>query len=269
MAPEQASNSKAADIRSDIYSLGCTWYHMLTCQPPYPQGSVTNKLASHISGPIPDPRIINPKVPEAVVAIIHRMMAKKKEQRYQTPGELLEDLNSPGLKHGGGAPDLLAMLVEEGAAGVGRPGTAGPGGGSDSAFTVSKRPGGRATPGKGSSHQETRAEMASTDARAKLVRMDVGRSAGGDSGKNIPWGLIVLAGLVLAVIFTGMWISNTYAPAPPVQQPGSPYASGPDPNAVMRSNVPEPLPETPKPAPPPEPISGIPLPPGLAPPPNN
>src|SRR5690606_38487726 len=49
MAPEQASNSKAADIRSDIYSLGCTWYHLLTGQPPYPEGSVTNKISAHIS----------------------------------------------------------------------------------------------------------------------------------------------------------------------------------------------------------------------------
>ena len=47
MSPEQARDSKAADIRSDIYSLGCTWYHMLTGQPPYPEGAVTNKLQAH------------------------------------------------------------------------------------------------------------------------------------------------------------------------------------------------------------------------------
>ena len=113
MAPEQASNSKSADIRSDIYSLGCTWYHMLTGSAPYPRGSVTNKLAAHISAPLPDPRMINPNIPEAVVAVIHRMMAKKKEGRYQTPAELLEDLNSETLTHAGESIDLLAMFGEE------------------------------------------------------------------------------------------------------------------------------------------------------------
>ncbi|HWL09245.1 MAG TPA: serine/threonine-protein kinase, partial [Planctomicrobium sp.] len=98
MAPEQASSSKAADIRSDLYSLGCTWYHLLTGTPPYPQGSVTNKIAAHIGAPLPDPRTMNPKIPEAVTAVIHRLMAKRKEQRYQTPAELLEDLNSAGVQ---------------------------------------------------------------------------------------------------------------------------------------------------------------------------
>jgi serine/threonine protein kinase len=96
MAPEQARNSQSADIRSDIYSLGCTWYQMLTGEPPYPTGSVTNKLYSHISKPRPDPRALNRSVPEEIVAIMHRMMARKPSDRYQTPAELLEDLENVG-----------------------------------------------------------------------------------------------------------------------------------------------------------------------------
>ena len=84
MAPEQARNSKAADVRSDIYSLGCTWYFMLTGQPPYPEGSVTNKISAHALNPIPDPRLINRDVPESVVMVLNRMLAKKPEDRYQT-----------------------------------------------------------------------------------------------------------------------------------------------------------------------------------------
>ena len=76
MAPEQARDSQAADIRSDIYSLGCTWYQMLTGEPPYPNGSVTNKLYAHASKPRPDPRALNRSVPEEVVIILHRMMAQ-------------------------------------------------------------------------------------------------------------------------------------------------------------------------------------------------
>ncbi|WP_437201087.1 serine/threonine-protein kinase [Planctomicrobium sp. SH664] len=114
MSPEQATNSKAADIRSDIYSLGCTWYHMLTGSPPYPEGSVTNKLGAHVSAPLPNPRLLNDRIPEAVVAVIHRMMAKKKDQRYQTPLQLLEDLQSDGLMRGSDAVDLLAMFNDDG-----------------------------------------------------------------------------------------------------------------------------------------------------------
>ncbi|RMG39789.1 MAG: serine/threonine protein kinase [Planctomycetota bacterium] len=89
MAPEQAHNSKAADTRSDIYSLGCTWYHMLTGQPPFPEGSLINKITAHATQPPPDPRKLNPAVPESVVRVMHKMMAKRPEDRYQTPAELI------------------------------------------------------------------------------------------------------------------------------------------------------------------------------------
>ena len=97
MAPEQARSSKAADVRSDIYSLGCTWYQMLTGEPPYSEGSMTNKLQAHAIKPLPDPREINDKVPEGLFAVLQRMTAKKPEDRYQTPQELLDDLNNSKL----------------------------------------------------------------------------------------------------------------------------------------------------------------------------
>lgn len=97
MAPEQARNSKLADIRSDLYSLGCTWFQMLTGSPPYPDGSVTNKLQAHAIKPIPDPRIKNPQVTEGLTAVIARLMAKKPEDRYQTPADLLHDLEHSTL----------------------------------------------------------------------------------------------------------------------------------------------------------------------------
>lgn len=94
MSPEQTRDSRSADVRSDIYSLGCTWYQMLTGGPPFPKGSLTNKLQSHATEPPPNPRDENTEIPEATVAILHRMMAKKPADRYQTPTELLEDLDN-------------------------------------------------------------------------------------------------------------------------------------------------------------------------------
>jgi serine/threonine protein kinase len=113
MAPEQARDSKAADIRSDIYSLGCTWYHMLTGRAPFSEGSLTNKLAAHATTPAPDPREYNERVPEGVVAIIHRMMAKSKNDRYQTPEELLDDLQNPNLKRTNVDNNVLEALASD------------------------------------------------------------------------------------------------------------------------------------------------------------
>ncbi|MCA9080475.1 MAG: serine/threonine protein kinase, partial [Planctomycetaceae bacterium] len=113
MAPEQARDSKAADVRSDIYSLGCAWYHMLTGSPPYPDGSLTNKLQAHATGRLPDPRGKNPNVPEGVVAVIHRMMAKQPQDRYQTPDDLLKDLRNPALGRSGVSAELFAALASE------------------------------------------------------------------------------------------------------------------------------------------------------------
>ena len=93
MAPEQARDSKSADVRSDIYSLGCTWYFLLTGKAPFPEGSLTNKLRAHWETPFPDPRLLNPAVPEGVVAVMRRMTEKDPRSRYQTPAEALADLD--------------------------------------------------------------------------------------------------------------------------------------------------------------------------------
>ena len=93
IAPEQADDSHSADARSDIYSLGCTWYEMLTGSPPFPNGTLTDKITAHATQPPPDPRELNPDVPEAMVAVLDRMMAKSPDRRYQSISELLDDLS--------------------------------------------------------------------------------------------------------------------------------------------------------------------------------
>ncbi|MBC7815778.1 MAG: serine/threonine protein kinase, partial [Planctomycetaceae bacterium] len=113
MAPEQARNSKAADVRSDMYSLGATWFHLLTGHAPFPEGSMLNKLNAHSGGPRPDVRDENDSVSENVSVMIRRLMAIKPEDRYQSPTELLEDLDNENLTRGPMSLKDLASLAEE------------------------------------------------------------------------------------------------------------------------------------------------------------
>ncbi|MEX2112433.1 MAG: transporter substrate-binding protein [Pirellulales bacterium] len=94
MSPEQCE-SKPIDHRSDIYSLGATYYCMLTGINPYDSmGSVVQVMYAHCNGPILDPRAINSRVPAACSQIVARAMAKRPEDRYQHPGEMLADLEA-------------------------------------------------------------------------------------------------------------------------------------------------------------------------------
>ena len=100
IAPEQARDPRNADVRSDIYSLGCTIYHMVTGQPPYPEGTALQKLLDHQGKAPPDPRLINSRVPAELAAILRRMMANLPEQRYQAASLLLSDLMQLAVRLG-------------------------------------------------------------------------------------------------------------------------------------------------------------------------
>lgn len=92
ISPEQARDPRVADVRSDIYSLGCTLYYMLTGRPPFPEGTVLQKLLQHQGDAPPDPREINPDVPPELARILARMLAKDPARRYQLPSDLVADL---------------------------------------------------------------------------------------------------------------------------------------------------------------------------------
>lgn len=92
MAPEQAGDATSADVRSDMYSLGCTWFHLLAGRPPFGEGTLMERVYKQVHEPPPDVRRFNPDVPLAQAQVLRRMLAKSPAERYQTPAELLRDL---------------------------------------------------------------------------------------------------------------------------------------------------------------------------------
>jgi hypothetical protein len=88
IAPEQADNARQADIRSDIYSLGCTLYHLLAGQPPFPTGTSLQKVMAHVEKKPQPLTELRPDLPEGFMPVLERMMAKNPKHRYQTPAEV-------------------------------------------------------------------------------------------------------------------------------------------------------------------------------------
>jgi urea transport system substrate-binding protein len=107
MSPEQCE-SRPVDARSDLYSLGATYYSLLTGEHPYEDaGSIVQVMFAHINGEPLDPRKTNPSLPLACTEIIQRATAKRVEERYQTAEEMLCDLNAVLATLTGTAPIAL------------------------------------------------------------------------------------------------------------------------------------------------------------------
>lgn len=92
LAPEQAIDSHNVDIRADIYSLGGTFYYLLTGSAPFPEGNIAQKLMMHQSREPKPISLIRPEVPDGVIEIIDVMMKKNREDRYASPADLMTAL---------------------------------------------------------------------------------------------------------------------------------------------------------------------------------
>ena len=103
ISPEQARDPHSVDVRSDIYSLGCTLYHMLTGEPPYPEGTALQKLLDHQDKDPPDPAKKNRRVTPMLSHVVRKMMASLPARRYASPGDLLRDLLIVARSLGAGA----------------------------------------------------------------------------------------------------------------------------------------------------------------------
>src|SRR5207244_442390 len=103
LAPEQARNSRAVDIRADLYSLGCTFYFLLAGRVPFRATSVAEVLVKHqLEEPV-SLEEVRPDAPPAVRSIIRRLMAKNPEDRFQTPAEVAQALEPLCHERGAGA----------------------------------------------------------------------------------------------------------------------------------------------------------------------
>ena len=92
ISPEQARDPRSADVRSDLYSLGCTIFFMLVGRPPFAGGTMVQKLLQHQQEPPPSLEPLRPDVPPRLAASIARLMAKDPADRYQRPADLIADL---------------------------------------------------------------------------------------------------------------------------------------------------------------------------------
>ncbi len=88
IAPEQLEDPRTVDIRADLYSLGCTFYYLLTGQVPFPGGTLIQKLDRQRWQTAPAVNQLRPDIPPTLAAVVRRLMAKHPDDRYQTPGEL-------------------------------------------------------------------------------------------------------------------------------------------------------------------------------------
>lgn len=90
MSPEQADGNPDIDGRSDIYSLGIILYEMLTGTAPYTHESMPRLLIMHLTAPIPNVLAARPDLPASIQAVIEKAMAKERDDRYATAGELAD-----------------------------------------------------------------------------------------------------------------------------------------------------------------------------------
>ncbi len=115
VSPEQAKAKKDIDFRADMYSLGASFFHMLTGKPPFESENAMAIIVGHIAEPVPDPRSSVPGISEKSVAILMRMMAKDKHDRYHTWDDAIDDIegaiNHIEIRNAGKKTSLQSALA--------------------------------------------------------------------------------------------------------------------------------------------------------------
>jgi serine/threonine protein kinase len=120
MSPEQIKGEQP-DRRTDIYSLGVTLFEMVSGHPPFEADSAMTLMMMHVNDPVPDLRRINPEVPDGLVGIINKALAKDPDERYQTAAQMATALRNLQASLTAGASTGLtppeATFIEQSSAG--------------------------------------------------------------------------------------------------------------------------------------------------------
>jgi serine/threonine protein kinase len=111
VAPEQIADAQSADIRADIYSLGCTLYFLLTGRPPFRASTLWDMLEAHKAGSAEHLSLLRSDVPADLAALVAKMMAKEPARRFETPAEVASALEKFFKKQAEPAP-APALVVE-------------------------------------------------------------------------------------------------------------------------------------------------------------
>jgi tRNA A-37 threonylcarbamoyl transferase component Bud32 len=200
IAPEQAMDAAKADIRSDIYSLGCTLYCLLAGKPPFADGTAMQKILGHLERE-PQPLLeLRPEVPEKLAAVVARMMAKDPAQRYQKPVEVAQALAPFGKPGAKGVAAEPVVVAEPAAAVAARPATPTMAAGSSAVRWDTLTDGnaaGKVVSAKKQKAQKVRSRPTGLAAKKKLL---IGGAAAGVALLTF----IVLIGLV------GLWAAGVF-----------------------------------------------------------
>ncbi len=114
ISPEQIRDAQKADIRADIYSLGCTFYYLLTGGPPFRASKLWDLYQAHFSMDADPLNRVRPEVSSELAALVAKMLAKDPDLRFQTPGDVAQSLTrffKPGTATGSGSNHEIRQVV--------------------------------------------------------------------------------------------------------------------------------------------------------------
>lgn len=190
LSPEQSKDSKRADHRADIYSLGCTFHFLLSGKPPYPRETVMQRLLAHHQDEVPSLRASRPEIPRPLDAAFRRMLAKHPDHRPQTMARVIEELEAcRGPRTSG---KLLLVFGDEAAGPAAEPAASLPG-------TVTPAAPVPVVEAEPSSYDILPTGAGRTDAAARPAYhpAPADRPAQPDSG---PWARVIMIATVLAAV---------------------------------------------------------------------